>query len=107
MCRWRSRPQHQHRKSLPARMKEAANRGGLRVKTTAYCSPGPPGVKLPLEPLALIWLLPKGKIEPALADTPVPLPPIVEAPTSTFPLAEFNRMPTFKLSITLDSSTVK
>ena len=40
-------------------------------------------VKFPLVPLALIWLLPKEMSCPNVAFTPVPLPPIVDAPTLT------------------------
>jgi hypothetical protein len=45
-------------------------------------------VKLPLVALVLIWLLPKEIRDPEEASTPVPLPPIVDAPTFTTEPAE-------------------
>jgi hypothetical protein len=72
-----------------------------------YCS-GVVLVKVPLLPLALIWLLPKETSKPPLlASTAMPLPPRVEAPTPMFTPDANDAMPTPTLSITLDSSTVK
>jgi hypothetical protein len=42
---------------------KAANLGGLRVKSEAYCS-AVVLVKAPLVPLALNWLLPKEMMDP-------------------------------------------
>jgi hypothetical protein len=64
-------------------------------------------VKFPLAPLALIWLLPKEVSEPDKACTPVPLPPTVDAATSTLALAELVSMATPKLAEKVDSSIVK
>src|SRR5258708_17586470 len=64
-------------------------------------------VKLPSLPLALNWLLPKEISCPAWAFTPVPLPPMVDAPTLTTAPGEAVRMPLPKLAVMLDSSTVK
>jgi hypothetical protein len=61
-------------------MKETANRGGLRVRPQAYFSAAVL-VKFPSLPLSLIWLSPNETMDPALARTPVPLPPIVDAAT--------------------------
>jgi hypothetical protein len=65
-------------------------------------------VKFPLLPLALIWLLPKDMMDPRLSGTtPVPLPPIVDAPTLTTEPVEPVVMTILKLSTMLDPSTVK
>ena len=45
-------------------------------------------VKFPLLPLSLTWLSPNETMDPALASTPVPLPPIVDAATLTAEPAE-------------------
>jgi hypothetical protein len=54
---------------------------------TAYCS-AVVLVKFPLTPLALIWLLPNEMRDPEEGIIPVPLPPIVDAPTLTTAPAE-------------------
>ena len=60
-------------------------------------------VKVPLVPLALIWLLPNEIIEaPPVASTPVPLPPMVDAPTLKCVPADEAVMPTTKLSMMLE-----